>query len=52
METLTFKELTELTFTLLQDKTKRNKTAQKNFEKGRKKLLNMHKVLENKNKQA
>ena len=44
---LTKAELTELCFALLNDKLKRTKTAQKNFEKGRRKLLNELKELEN-----
>ena len=44
---LTKEELTELCFALLNDKSKRTKTAQKNFEKGRRKLLNELKQVEN-----
>jgi hypothetical protein len=45
MKELTLKELTELCFSLLQDKTQRSKTAQKDFEKGRRKLLTQLKKL-------
>ena len=47
MENLTLKELTELCFSLLLDKTQRSKTNQKEFEKGRRKLLTQLKKLEN-----
>lgn len=47
MKDLTLRELTELCFALLRDKTKRGKTAQQQFEKGRKKLLTQLKKLEN-----
>jgi hypothetical protein len=47
MKTLTKKELTELCFCLLHDRTERTKTAQKDFEKGTRKLLKQLKKLEN-----
>lgn len=49
MKTLKFtkEELTELCFALLNDKLKRTKTGQKNFEKGRRKLLNELKQFQN-----